>query len=345
MTDAAAATAAAPAPASAPNAAGDRAWESEAGIKKLADILRGRKGMPVRQAIELGKRVEYFRGDKLASFLLASPLARKYFPELQSKDDARSVGHALLQHGYIHRSNRDAKNRKLLTPNPKPEFLPDGFYTWMYEGSKTFRNIMTALLIIGFLVITCFPIWPQWAKVALWYLSVTFLIVIAVFIVVRLFIFFVLWMIGFEFWILPNFFDDNLSVADSFRPLYTFHGTDVSERVYRLVAILAFTAFCVWVKNQPTDFDDYMELTKQFTDDIYSGKLLSDMSQKDQDNIDKVKVPDLADLLKDEDLDEDHEDDDDAAFKKILEEADDEDNEDDLDDALDNEDDDADRDL
>jgi translocation protein SEC62 len=300
--------------------------------------------MPVRQAVELGKRVEYFRGDKLGSFLLSSPLAKKYFPDLKSKDDALSVGRSLLQHGFIHRSNRDAKNRKLLTPNPKPEFVADGYYTWMYEGSKTFRNIMTALLIIGFLVITCFPIWPQWAKVALWYLSVTFLIFIAVFVVVRLFIFFVLWMVGFEFWLLPNFFDDNLSVADSFRPLYTFHGTDVSERIYRLLAIMAFTVFCVWVKNQPTDFDDYMELTKQFTDDIYSGKLLSDMSQKDQDNIDKVKVPDLADLLKDEDLDE--EEDDDAAFKKILEETE-EDDEEYVEDPVhaDDEDEDDDRDL
>lgn len=311
----------------------DQPWETPEGAKRMADILRGRKGMHVRQAIELGKRVEYFRGDKLGSFLLASPLAKKYFPELKTKDDALSVGRALLHHSFIHRSNRDAKNRKILTPNPKAEFLPDGYYTWMYEGSKTFRNIMTALLIVGFLVITCFPIWPQWAKVALWYMSVTFLIFIAVFVVVRLFIFFVLWMIGFEFWLLPNVFDDNLSVADSFRPLYAMRGTDVSERVYRLLAVVAFGVFCVWVKNQPTDFDEYMELTKQFTDDIYSGKLLSDMSQKDQDNIDKVRVPDLEDLLKDEDFEEDDED----KFSKILDEVDEDDD--------DYEEDDVDRDL
>ncbi|RLN93474.1 hypothetical protein BBJ28_00003355, partial [Nothophytophthora sp. Chile5] len=192
-----------------------------------------------------------------------------------------------------------------------------------YEGSKTLRNIMTALLIIGFLVITCFPIWPQWAKVALWYMSVTFLIFIAIFVVVRLFIFFVLWMIGYEYWLLPNIFDDNLSVADSFVPLYSLQATGASERIYRLVALVAFAAFCVWVKNQPTDFDDYMELTKQFTDDIYSGKLLSDMSQKDQDNIDGVKVPDLEDLLRDDDENDD--DDQEANFDHILDEDDEDD--------------------
>ncbi|RLN50002.1 hypothetical protein BBJ29_002773 [Phytophthora kernoviae] len=263
----------------------DLPWETDKGARKMADLLRGRKGMPVRHAVELGKRVEYFRGDRLATFLLASPMAKKYFPDLKTKEDVHSVGHALVQHSYIHRSERDAKNKKLLKPTPKQDFAPEGYYTWMYEGSKTLRNVMTALLIIGFLVITCFPIWPQWAKVALWYMSVTFLIFIAIFVVVRLFIFFMLWMVGYEYWLLPNIFDDNLS-------------------------------------NQPTDFDDYMELTKQFTDDIYSGKLLSDMSQKDQDNIDGVKVPDLEDLLKDDDEDEEDQD---AKFDKILDE-DEEDN-------------------
>ncbi|KAI9923165.1 hypothetical protein PsorP6_002710 [Peronosclerospora sorghi] len=294
----------------------DKPWETEKGIRKMADILRGRKGMPSRHAVELGKRVEYFRGDRLATFLLASPRAKKYFPELKTKVDAYSVGHALLQFSYIHRSERDANNKKVLKPTSKQDFAPDGYYTWMYEGSKTLRNIMTAFLIIGFLTVTCFPIWPQWAKVALWYMSVTFLIFVAIFVVVRLFIFFILWMIGYEYWLLPNIFDDNLSVADSFVPLYSLRATDPSERIYRIVGFVAFTCFCVWVLNQPTDFDEYMELTKQFTDDIYSGKLLSDMSQKDQDNIDGVKVPDLEDLLRDDEDDEDQ----DAKVSKILDE-------------------------
>ncbi|KAL4160082.1 hypothetical protein PRNP1_000653 [Phytophthora ramorum] len=299
----------------------DKPWETEKGIRKMADLLRGRKGMPARHAVELGKRVEYFRGDRLATFLLASPRAKKYFPELKTKEDVNSVGRALVQNSYIHRSDRDAKNKKLLKPTPKQDFVSEGYYTWMYEGSKTLRNIMTALLIIGFLTITCFPIWPQWAKVALWYMSVTFLIFIAIFVVVRLFIFFMLWMVGYEYWLLPNIFDDNLSVADSFVPLYSLRSTDSSERIYRLAGLVVFACFCVWVKNQPTDFDDYMELTKQFTDDIYSGKLLSDMSQKDQDNIDNVKVPDLEDLLKDEDEDDEDQD---AKFAKILDEEEEE---------------------
>ncbi|CAI5738636.1 unnamed protein product [Hyaloperonospora brassicae] len=301
----------------------DKPWETEKGVRKMADLLRGRKGMPSRHAVELGKRVEYFRGDRLATFLLASPMAKKYFPELKTKEDVHTVGHALVQNGYIHRSERDANNKKLLKPTTKQVFTPDGYYTWMYEGSKTFRNILTALLIISFFTVTCFPIWPQWAKVALWYLSVTFLIFVAIFVVVRLVIFFILWMIGYEYWLLPNIFDDNLSVVDSFVPLYSLRSTEPSERIYRVVGLVAFVCFCVWVKNQPTDFDDYMELTKQFTDDIYSGKLLSDMSQKDQDNIDAVKVPDLEDLLKDDEDDEGDEDQD-AKFAKILDEDDDE---------------------
>lgn len=285
----------------------------------MADLLRGRKGMPVRQAIELGKRVEYFRGDKLASFLLESPGAKKHFPDLTSKAQVMSVGRVLMEHSYIHRSDRDPKNRKLLEPSSIHDFGFEGYYTWMYEGSKTMRNLMTGLLITGFLIITCFPIWPQWAKVALWYLSVTFLLVVAVFVIIRLILFFLMWMIGFEYWLLPNIFDDNLGIADSFKPIIAIRFTDPGERKYRFLAIILFAAFCVWVKNQPTDFDEYMSLTKQFTDDIYSGKLLSDMSQKDQDNIDKVTVPDLKDLLNEEEEDEN-----DDKFTTILEQEDEE---------------------
>jgi translocation protein SEC62 len=305
-------------------------WETEEGAKKMADLCRGRKGMAVRHAIELGKRVEYFRGDKLAGFLIGNSLAKKYFPTLTKKEEVLTVGRALVQHGFIHRSDRDAKNRKLLTPCSNHDFVFDGYYTWMYDGPKTLRNIMTALLIIGFLIITCFPIWPQWAKVALWYMSVTFLIFVFIFVVVRLFVFFVLWMCGYEYWFLPNIFDDNLSVADSFKPLHSFRATEPSERIYRVGTIIAFAAFCVWVKNQPTNFDEYMELTKQFTDDIYSGKLLSDMSQKDKDNIDKPRVT-LEDLLKEEEenqvgvpADDDEDANADAKFTKILEEDDEE---------------------
>lgn len=37
-------------------------YETEEGLKEVAAFLRGRNGMPLRPAIEMDKRVEYFKG-------------------------------------------------------------------------------------------------------------------------------------------------------------------------------------------------------------------------------------------------------------------------------------------
>ncbi|CAK4105581.1 unnamed protein product [Aphanomyces euteiches] len=273
-------------------------------VKKMADFLRGRKGMPVRQAIESGRRVEFFRGDKLGKFLINNKDAERYCPSpVTEKAHGIEMGQLLIAHGFIHRSLRDEANKKFLKPAKDTEFVADGYYTWMYDGPTTFRNFLTTLLIIGFTGLVCYPIWPQSVKVVVWYCSVTFLIFIFVFCIVRLFAFFILWLVGIEFWFLPNIFDDNLGVVDSFKPLYSLRNTDPSERKYRAIAFVLFLLMCIWIAQQPTDFDEYMELTKQFTDDIYSGKLLDDMSQSQRENIDKMKVPDLEELMKDENTD------------------------------------------
>lgn len=41
-------------------------YETEEGLKEVAAFLRGRNGMPLRPAIEVDKRVEYFKGEPLA---------------------------------------------------------------------------------------------------------------------------------------------------------------------------------------------------------------------------------------------------------------------------------------
>lgn len=38
-------------------------YETEEGLKEVAAFLRGRNGMPLRPAIEMDKRVEYFKGE------------------------------------------------------------------------------------------------------------------------------------------------------------------------------------------------------------------------------------------------------------------------------------------
>ena len=58
------------------------------------------------------------------------------------------------------------------------DFDESAYFTWIYEGNKKFSHLMTTCLIIGFLCCTCFPIWPNFLKVFVWYMSVSMLIFI-----------------------------------------------------------------------------------------------------------------------------------------------------------------------
>lgn len=311
-----------PPPASAPtsNALKYAQWETKEGIKKIADFLRGRKGMPVRHAVELGKRVEYFKGDKLATFLMDNHAKKtsRHCPPVLDKLESMRIGRLLVSFGYIHRSDRDSKNKKTLTPSRNHSFTGDGYYTWMYDGPKTLRNVLTAGIIIACIAFTCFPIWPYWAKIGVWYLSVTFLIFMFIFSILRLLAFLVCWICGMSFWFLPNIFDDDLGVYESFQPLYSLEKSGPEETYYRIATAIGCVSFCVWVYNQPTEFDEYVEMTKQFTDDIYSGKLLDEISEMQRKNMDKMHVPALEDFMK-EDEDEVNAD---AAKKEQEEEVD-----------------------
>merc|ERR1712086_358081 len=154
------------------------------------------------------------------------------------------------------------------------DFDESAYFTWIYEGNKKYTHFMTTCLIIGFLCCCMFPIWPQFLKVFVWYMSVSLLIFIFFLVTTRAMIFLFVWIIGYECWLLPNLFDESLGV------------------------FVAFFSFCYWAVTQPSEFDGFVKGQGDFIKDLYAGTLLSDMSQKDKENIDKPKVPSLEDLLK-----------------------------------------------
>ena len=197
------------------------------------------------------------------------------------------------------------------------EFDETGYFVWLYEGDKTMSHVMTTILIMGFLFCVCFPIWPAFLRLFVWYMSVTFLLITFGLITFRGLIFLFIWMIGYEFWILPNLFDESLGFVESFIPVYSFEKTKPGQLYFRLGVGVAFFSFCWWAVTQPSEFDGFVQAQGDFIKDLYEGTLLSDMSQADKENIDKPKMQSLEDLLKS--LEEDE-----AENKIIQEELDEE---------------------
>jgi len=289
--------------------------EDEEQVKRIARHLHST--IPLREAVQVNKRVNYFRGKKLIDVLLNGEKLRN-LPVCENEADAKRVGLAMLQMGLIHASEVGNKQRRELKPilRTPTSFDTNGYYTWLVEGSKTMRNLLLFIVVAAIAAMCLFPVWPQSAKKGIWYVSVTLLLLLFLLLTVRLVVYIIVWSIGFEFWILPNFFDDDLGVVDSFFPLWSFErGSDLRESWYfRLGVFAGLLSFGYWCTQQPTDFDEFYAQQLEFFAELYDGKLLADKPA------DMEKEGSIAAMLKNIPKIEDLE-------KELMEEEDDNDDE------------------
>lgn len=287
-------------------------WKTEEGLTSIAEYVR--KNIKNRSGVLNENRCEYFKGDRLIRCLLpeedAKDKKKKKLPKIMDcivdKAEADAVAKALFENqnffmkvNVVKEPGQKVPQKEIrVVKNQKP-WVELGYYVWIWDGDQMWNQVLTGLLVGCFLLVTCFPIWPNFMKLALWYLSVTLLIVMFVTLTIRFIMFLFVWIFGFEFWVLPNLFDESLTVVDSFKPLYSFEKTKSGQMWWRLAVFGGFASFCWWAYTQPTEFDDFVVANRQFVDDLYEGNLLSDTSQMMKDNIDSVKVPSIEDLLAD----------------------------------------------
>ena len=267
-------------------------WK-EADRSSLLPIARElRSSSATRTAVMLGKNVSYIKGTKLVNFLKEN----KSITELE----AAEIGNALLRENLVTRAELQDSNKKVLRPTNVKIFDEKAFLVWNFEGSTGMRNLLLFVIVLAFFGLVLFPVWPQSAKVGVWYVSMTLLLVLIGFIVIRLVLFLIFYAVGVDFWILPNFFADDLGIVESFRPAYSFHTSfeTIKETwVSRLLVSLFVAATVFWFYTQPTEFDEFVASQRAFVDELYEGTLLSDKSEKDKQQIDKV-VPDFATVQK-----------------------------------------------
>jgi len=288
-------------------AEGGSFYEDVENLKKLCNFLRTKEGPAIREALLMEKRVHYLKGEKLVNFLVEPKKGTKWPPKLprfKNRQEAIDVCKELCKMQFVLRAEKRGKGE--LAPTRVKDFDESGYFVWVYEGDMRFRHMMTTILIIGFLCCVCFPIWPHFLRVFVWYLSVTFSLFIFGLITVRALLFFFVWIIGYEFWFLPNLFDESLGFVESFKPVVSFEPAKPGQLLYRIGVGMAFFSFCYWAITQPSEFDGFVQAQGDFLKDLYEGKLLSDTSQEDKANIDTIKKPQsLDELLKslDEEID------------------------------------------
>lgn len=223
--------------------------EWDATFEPVMKVLLGKKGIKTKGASEVGKKkVDYFRGKDFKKFLMENEtiLKKKCQAALdaaldgnvpQDDKDCERIGNELIQRNFCYKamykplnqskseSGSEVKVKKWpdrLGRTPNQSFDCDGFYVITYESGSGLQHFLLALIILGVLLACMFPVWPMWAKVGVWYLSVIFLSLYFGLLILRMIIFTMFWIVGFDFWIFPNLNDEYCGFLDSFQPLYSW---------------------------------------------------------------------------------------------------------------------------
>lgn len=203
-------------------------------------LLSSRTGVRTKGAIEVGRRaVDYFRGIEFIRWMKKNAdNIKENYPEIvkntsfDSISDINEIGTELIRRSFIVRAeykpvgtNSDdlkiPKWPKRLCVTSNQNFDEHSFYIITFDSNKTMSNILMISILVSVVALFMFPAWPLAIKISVWYISVVFLSVMLVVFFGRLIVFAFMWFFGFDFWILPNLFDEDTGVIDSFKPLYS----------------------------------------------------------------------------------------------------------------------------
>jgi len=208
---------------------------------------------------------------------------------------------------------------------PSQAFDPDGFYAVSYEGPKGMQHFLLALLISSVLLVVMFPMWPMWAKIGIWYLSVIFLTFYFGILILRMVVYVIFWIVGVDFWILPNINDEYCGFLDSFKPAYSWERRkdDIFMLVVRFGSLI-IVAVAVEQISQTTSWSDVQDLVTSSYGDILDWgieKLNPQLAGSARE-----MLPSVDELMKDDDenvttnsADADEDDDDDAETVEVEE--------------------------
>lgn len=159
-----------------------------------------------------------------------------------------------------------SKYPSILRPTPKYTMEADGYYLWNPKVQNTyFTKFLSAFIVIAVISMCCFTIWPLWARLGVWYLSVALLCLIIGIMILRLVAYILLFIPGYDFWILPNFLNDSAGFWGSFFPYISFEvrKDGVFMKSVRGIVLVLITYVPYLFYTQPTLIDDIQEISLQ----------------------------------------------------------------------------------
>ncbi|TDZ40657.1 Translocation protein SEC62 [Colletotrichum spinosum] len=213
----------------------------------LATFLRSQELKP-RTCILNGERKDMFKV-KRALRALQSPAyekARKKNPLLPEITDRASLENTFKllpmsmlalrvvkadpHEGHDHGPKKTKRVKGLWTVRiePQQEAKEDLYYVWLWEGSQVKTKLYAALALVLIFIVVCYPLWPLKLRMAVYYLSWGFLMLLGLFFLMAIFrviLFCVTYFVlSPGLWLFPNLWED-VSFVDSFKPVWAWHDT------------------------------------------------------------------------------------------------------------------------
>jgi len=96
---------------------------------------------------------------------------------------------------------------------------PTGIYIFTVEASAVKQNFYLMLVVFGLVFFMLYRVWPDWLKLYVYYFSYYTLVFLIGAGIVRTIVWFLLFHVGLDFWIFPNYFIDSNNPLDTLWPL------------------------------------------------------------------------------------------------------------------------------
>ncbi|CCE88837.1 Piso0_001623 [Millerozyma farinosa CBS 7064] len=212
----------------------------------VANFLRDNKILKQRTGLlNNSEDVEFFRYKRIVRALLSDEYKKKQanpkagLIPVSDEQDATKVFISLIQSQMVipvqklhfheikqtNKSWKPNRQKPTLKNITKANLEPDSYFAWTYAKPNPFVVLYSILLLVGVFAVILFPLWPDFMKIGVWYISIAMLGLLGLFFlvaIVRLIIYIIsLVIFPKPFWLYPNLFED-CGVIESFKPLYAW---------------------------------------------------------------------------------------------------------------------------
>ena len=196
-------------------------------VKKIFDKKQLKQKETLLHTGESNVRTRMFRSDDLKRCLEEKEIeviGKQY--NIAELTNLQNFIDYLLDNGILLRLQREdehVKGDKLKWPKrmeicSSQKYDPNLLNFFSFSKREATRSWKAYTIVALILLVFMYPIWPFSVRLIAFYVCFYLTVAFAIFQVIRLLLYYVLRLLGYEFWILPNINENQMSL----KPIYTF---------------------------------------------------------------------------------------------------------------------------